>query len=280
VTTVVMTRDRWPDLAVSLPHHEGPVVLVDNGSRDGTPGLVRRHFPEVTVVELGRNQGAQARNVGVARARTSYVAFADDDSWWSPGALETAGDHLDRHRRLGLVAARILVGEQQLEDPVCAVMARSPLGWAADLPGPSVLGFVACDSVVRRRSFLRSGGFDEVVFFAGEEERVALDLATDGWGMSYVEDVVAHHHPSRVRDPAARDALIRRNRLLTAFMRRPWCVVAEAVREDLAAGPQARRATLAALRRLPPALRRRRAVPAAVERALRLLEEDAACACP
>jgi GT2 family glycosyltransferase len=280
VTTVVMTRDRWPDLSTSLPHHEGPVVLVDNGSRDGTPRLVRRHFPHVTVVELDANVGAQARNVGVQRARTPYVAFADDDSWWTPGALTVAADHFDRHPRLGLVAARILVGDDERLDPTCGVMAQSPLGTASDLPGPSVLGFVACGSVVRRRAFLRAGGFDEVVFFAGEEERVALDLVSDGWGLSYVDDVVAHHHPSRVRDPAAREALIRRNRLLTALMRRPWSVVNDLVRDDLRAGPRARQAAAAALVRSPRALRRRRAVPVAVERALRRLEVDAAYACP
>jgi len=87
VTVVVMTRDRWPDLQTSLPHHEAPVILVDNGSSDGTPRLVREHFPDIDVVELGENHGSGARNVGVDRAATPYVAFADDDSWWAPGAL-------------------------------------------------------------------------------------------------------------------------------------------------------------------------------------------------
>ena len=280
VTTVVMTRDRWPDLRQSLAYHEGPVVLVDNGSRDGTPHLVRRHFPHVRVVELDANLGAQARNIGVQQARTPYVAFADDDSWWAPGALATAAEHFDRHPRLGLLAARILVGRDGRLDPVCTVMARSPLGWDDDLPGPSVLGFVACGSVVRRDSFLRAGGFDKVVFFAGEEERLALDLACDGWALAYVDDVVAHHHPSPVRDPAAREVLIRRNRLLTAMMRRPWPVVADVVRDDLLAGGPARRAVAAAVARLPEALRHRRAVPAGVERALQRLEAHTTYACP
>jgi glycosyltransferase involved in cell wall biosynthesis len=42
VTVVVMTRDRWPDLAQTLPRHEAPVIVVDNGSTDETPALVRR----------------------------------------------------------------------------------------------------------------------------------------------------------------------------------------------------------------------------------------------
>jgi GT2 family glycosyltransferase len=276
VTVVVMTRDRWSDLRTSLPRHEAPVILVDNGSRDGTPALVREHFPEVEVVELYRNLGAVARNVGVARARTPYVAFADDDSWWAPGALERAAAVLDEHTRLALLAARVVVGEEERPDPTCALMEDSPLDRCADLPGPSVLGFLACAAVVRRDAFLGAGGFDDLVFFMGEEERLALDLAVGGWGLAYVDDVVVHHHPSSSRRPAARRARAARNRLLTALMRRPWTVVARATARELRAGPSGRRGIAQALPLTPRALVRRRVLPSDVERARRLLEQTSA----
>jgi glycosyltransferase involved in cell wall biosynthesis len=160
VSVVVMTRDRWPDLQATLSRHEAPVILVDNGSSDGTPELVRRHFPDVEVVELATNRGSVARNVGVERARTPYVAFADDDSWWAPGALAHAATLFDQHPRLAVLAGRTLVGPRQQPDPICELMAGSPLGRAADLPGPSVLGFLACGAVVRRDAYLAAGGFD------------------------------------------------------------------------------------------------------------------------
>src|SRR5947208_1837668 len=103
VTVVVMTRNRWPDLSQTLPRHEPPVVVVDNGSDDGTPDRVREAFPCVEVVALDTNLGAPARNIGVERARTPYVAFADDDSWWAPGSLERAARIFDAHPRLGLL---------------------------------------------------------------------------------------------------------------------------------------------------------------------------------
>jgi GT2 family glycosyltransferase len=272
VTVVIATRDRWSDLEQTLPHHEAPVILVDNGSSDGTPDRVRERYPHVDVVELPENRGAVARNIGVERAATPYVAFADDDSWWTPGALTRAADALDAHDRLGLLAARMLVGEQQRPDPVCALMADSPLGREPDLPGPSVLGFLACGAVVRKRAFLATGGFDDVIFFMGEEEMVALDLARMGWGLAYVEEVVARHNPSPARDPDARAALAARNHLLTLLMRRPWPVVAQTVAADLRGGPPGRRAVVSTARRLPRALARRRPVPAPVERAVRSLE--------
>ena len=271
VTTVVVTRDRWPDLRRSLPHHESPVVLVDNASTDGTPERVAEEFPHVRVIRLDENLGAVARNVGVVRARTPYVAFADDDSWWAPGATDRAADLFEQHPALGLVTGRILLGVEEVVDPMSEEMARSPLPRRGDLPGPSVLGFAACAAVVRRDAFLSAGGFDGVVFFAGEEERLALDLAAAGWDLAYVEGLVVHHHPSPVRDAAGRRSLIVRNDLLTSIMRRPWPVVLSTAGQALVSDAAARRGVARGVSRAHLALRRRRVVPPAVERQRRLL---------
>lgn len=166
----------------------------------------------------------------------------------------------------------MLVGTEQRRDPICAQMERSPLVRELDLPGPSILGFLACAAVVRREAFLAVDGFDDVVFFCGEEERVALDLAAAGWGLAYVDEVVAHHHPSPARDLRHRQVLAARNALLTAVLRRPWPVVASKVVETARSGGIGRSALAAVLPRLPRAVANRRALPARVEAARWLLE--------
>ncbi|MBA3294349.1 MAG: glycosyltransferase, partial [Geodermatophilaceae bacterium] len=221
VTVVVVTRNRRHELLQSLPRHEAPVLLVDNGSQDGTAAAVRRALPTVRVIELPGNVGGYARTIGARLATTPYIAFADDDSWWAPGALRRAVDYFDAHPRMGLLAARILVGPEDQLDPICKSMRDSALGWDPDLPGPSLLGFLACAAMVRREAFHAVGGFDQVVRFPGEEERVALDLAAAGWGLVYVDDIVVHHHPSSNREGSAqRRVSIVRSRLLTAVLRR------------------------------------------------------------
>jgi GT2 family glycosyltransferase len=275
VTTVIATRNRCQELRSSLPRHRGPVILVDNGSTDGTRDMVAREHPEVTLIPLSRNAGAVARNIGVQEAVTPLVAFADDDSWWAPGALERASAVFATSPRLAVVNGRILVGEDEVLDPTCDVMARSPLGTSDGLPGPSILGFVACGAVVRRSAFLLAHGFDDVIFFMGEEERLALDLMQLRWHLCYVDSVVAHHHPSADRDAASRErraALVARNQVLTAVLRRPW---SEVGRRGLAAarrGPAGRRGLGQAVARLPRAVRSRRPVGPHVEMAAKVVE--------
>ena len=277
VTVVVISRNRRADLLASLPRHEAPVVLVDNGSTDGTVQAVRDAHPEVSLLALGRNEGARGRTLGAARAGTPFVAFADDDSWWAPGDLARAVGIMRAHPRLALLNARILVGPEQRLDTICDEMAASPLGTAPDLPGPSLLGFVACAALVRTAAFEAVGGFDPVVRFPGEEERLALDLAEAGWGLSYVNRVTVHHHPSPHREaPAHRQAGMWRSRLLTALMRLPLGDVARVTSGAVASGRPGLTGLLGAVPAVPAALLRRRPVRAHVLDDLRRLSADAA----
>lgn len=281
VTVVIATRNRRHQLIRTLRHlHElipsPPVVVVDNGSTDGTIQAVRAQFAGVVVLALGRNYGAPARNFGVLAARTPYVAFSDDDSWWAPGALQRAAAVLDSHPRLGLVAARTLVGPAGRPDPVNPLMAASPLPRFPDAPGPSVLGFLACSAVLRRQAFCEVGGFSSLLFFMGEEQLLCYDLAAAGWERAYLNDVVSHHHPSPDRPDADRRRTVQlRNALLTAVLRRPlWVALTAAsqLAKDSVRDAVARSALRQALVRLPAALGRRAPLPAAVEQQIRMLE--------
>ena len=208
----------------------------------------------------------------MARADAPYVAFADDDSWWAPGAAIRAADVLDAFPRLGLVAGRILVGDEERDDTTSAEMARSPLGARDCLPGPRILGFVACGAVVRRSAFLGVGGFHPRLQTYGEETLLAVDLTAAGWLLAYVDDVVAHHHPAPERDHELRRRVEARNRLWFSWLRRPFAaalgatvpVVRAAVRD-----PATRLGTLDALRGARWVVRERRPVGRELELALR-----------
>lgn len=277
---MVATRDRWPELDRSLRMLREawpavPIVVVDNASTDGTAARTCRSHPGVSVLALPSNRGAAARNVGARWARTPFVAFCDDDSWWAPGALEEAAHLLRSNPALGLVAGRVLVGPDATLDPTSASMAAGPweLSWRRSPEGPrAVTGFLACAAVVRRSAFLAAGGFEPTFVIGGEEELVAADLATAGWALAYSPGAVAHHHPSSARDAAGRRSRLARNAALTAVLR--WSAVGSVRRwSRLVAGapvdPAGWRGLASACVALPWALAERRRAPAAIESAFR-----------
>jgi GT2 family glycosyltransferase len=267
IGVVIATRNRRDSLLRTLAAIEAlperpAIVVVDNASDDGTAEAVASGFPAVELLELGRNRGAAARNVGLERIGTPFVAFSDDDSWWEPGALRRAAATLGRHSAVGLLAARILVGAERRLDPVSALMeGPAPPG----LPGPRVNGFLACGAVVRREAFLAGGGFCERFLIGAEEALLAIDMRAAGWELCYAADVTAVHAPHSA-SRGERHWLLLRNELWTSWLRRPARralrdtaeLALAAVREDVA-----RRALLSAAGGLPWALRARRATRSA-----------------
>jgi N-acetylglucosaminyl-diphospho-decaprenol L-rhamnosyltransferase len=263
VTIVVATRNRPERLAETMRHHRAPVIVVDNGSDEPV------RVPGADVVRLDDNIGAAARNVGVERARTRYVAFADDDSYWESGSLQRAAALLRAHPRTALLSAEVRIGADRRLDPVSAEMAAAPLGTPPGAAGPAILGFLACAVVVRRDAFLAAGGFRPRLFVYGEEALLAMDLAAAGWRLSYAPSLLVRHFPTPSgRNQRGRRRIEARNRVLTALLRRPPSVVARTMADALGTHPAA---AFDVARNLRWALRHRRPLPAEVEGALRKL---------
>ncbi|MCC9305910.1 glycosyltransferase [Kitasatospora sp. RB6PN24] len=283
IGVVVITHNRREELLHSLAKlrelpERPPVVVVDNGSTDGTAEAVGRHFPAVRLLRPGRNLGACARNLAARTVDWTYLAFCDDDTWWTPGALARAADLLDTHPSVATVTARILLdlpGRRPVEDPIVAELRDSPVPGPPGLPWPVLGSFLAGATVIRSSAFRTAGGFSPRLWLGGEEELLAADLAATGWWLVYADELAVHHRPSALRDPTLRRRHGIRNTLWFSWLRRPvgrallrtaW--LACTVPRDAVSA----RAFADALAGLPWVLRERRQVPARVERGLRLLE--------
>lgn len=224
-TVVVLAHNRRARLLQTLRAlqqlpERWPVIVVDNGSSDGTAKAVSLEFPAVMLIRSRRNIGAAARNIAVAYAHTPYIAFCDADTCWLPGALQRAAGIMDANNKVGVVSGRIVESESGKVDPACTAMARSPLE-RENLPGPQILDFKTEGSVIRTRAFYEAGGFWPPFFSGGEEALMALDMADRGWRMVYMEDIITRRAPSvsRHRESELRREL--RNAIWTAWMRLP-----------------------------------------------------------
>lgn len=224
-TVVVITHNRRAQLmqtlrALGRSAPGWPVIVVDNGSSDGTSRAVSREFPAIMLIRSRRNIGAAARNIAVAYVHTPYVAFCDDTTVWEPGALQHAVAVLEEHPGIGVISPRVMQGDPPQLDPVCAVMALSPLE-KGSLPGPQVLSFLAHACVMRTRAFYDVGGYWPPLFVGGEEALMALDMAEQGWSMVYLENVVVRRRLARARNPRSIERRRLRNAVWVAWMRLP-----------------------------------------------------------
>jgi GT2 family glycosyltransferase len=209
VTVAVITHNRRAELARTLDRLEDlperpAVIVVDNGSADGSAAYVRWHYPAVTLITARTNLGAVGRNLALRRVTTPYVAFSDDDTWWDPGSLTLAADTLDAHPDVAAVTARIVVEPSGHDDPIMPELAGSPVPGRPGLPGPALLSIMAGASVLRADAFRTAGGFSPRLWLGGEEELLCTDLLSVGYHLCYLRgDRASPGIDGQGRDPAA-----------------------------------------------------------------------------
>jgi len=179
------------------------VIVVDNGSTDGSAAYVRSEHPGVRVLELDHNTGfAHAANQGLEAARGRFVALVNTDVVLAPEWLAAMSEALSTHPEAAAVACKILAlgdpgqvydaGDVLRRDGACEQRGR----FGADhgqwnQPG-EVFGACAAAALYRRTAVMSVDGFDERFFAYLEDVDLALRLALAGWRCRY-EPTIAYH---------------------------------------------------------------------------------------
>jgi GT2 family glycosyltransferase len=179
------------------------VIVVDNGSTDGSLEYLRAEHPEVRVLDLGDNTGfAHAANRGLAAAETEQVALINTDVVLAPDWLGRLSQSLLADPQAGAVACKMLslddptrvydAGDVLRRDGACEQRGRFMRDdgrW--DEPG-EVFGACAGAALYRRSAVLSVGGFDERYFAYLEDVDLALRLRLAGWTCRYEPAVALH----------------------------------------------------------------------------------------
>jgi GT2 family glycosyltransferase len=251
-------------LSLDYPRERLEVVLVDNGSRDGTAAMVRGSFPGVTVVERAENVGVSGWNDGFARGRGDWFLVLDDDCRIEGDALRRAISAAEAHE-----ADLVSFSVASAEDPGFRFERRYATG---------LLLFWGCAALISRRAVRSSGGFDPAIFVWAHEVEFTMRLLDAGLRHLYLPDVVAvHEKPPAAVDAPGRFAEVTNLRNLAYVAARllagPDAVTAAAnlllrgvIEGALQRAPEL---TLAVARGLLAGVRRRRPVGRAVSRLYR-----------
>lgn len=114
-----LVRECLRRVPASFGRFTGEVVVVDNGSHDGTPEMIAAEFPAVRLVATGRNLGfAAGNNRGLSAARGRTIVFLNPDTEAAPGALEVLAAALDGDATLGIVGPTLVNGDGSLQPSV------------------------------------------------------------------------------------------------------------------------------------------------------------------
>ena len=277
-----------PDcLAALLPQlpGEAEVVLVDNGSTDGTATWARDTHPAIRLVELPHNLGfAGGVNAGLRAARGQLLLLLNDDAFAEPGFVAALLDVMARQPEIGAASAVLLFAHRpELVASAGIRMRRDGLAldlWAgqpaASLPAePAPIMGPSGGAAIYRRALLEDVGLLEPGFFNYLED---VDLAwralLRGWRSVVVPGARARHVYSATSGQGSpfKQRLLGRNRLRTIARclpaeLLPSCLPAILAYDLLAIGyaavarqPAMIAGRLAALRDLPALLRERRAI--------------------
>ena len=138
------------------------VIVVDNGSTDGTDAWLETLGARVQRLRQDNLGPGPARNAGAARARGDYLAFLDSDDLWFPWTLECFADLIRQHERPAVLGAKLMSFTDEAE---LAAVREGPLVAEvfADYFASSRSGYFvgAGMSVLRREEFLRTGGYTD-----------------------------------------------------------------------------------------------------------------------
>ncbi|HXF61804.1 MAG TPA: glycosyltransferase family 2 protein [Caldilineaceae bacterium] len=177
------------------------VVLVDNGSTDGSAEWVAATFPQVRLICNRTNWGFAAANNQAIRATDSeLVALLNNDTVVEPGWLQALVSAMNTKATIGMCASKMLLASQpDTVDSAGIAIDRAGLAWgisgrAADLNQPRPVFGASAGAALYRRAMLDDIGlFDESFFLYLEDVDLAWRAQWGGWEAIFVPEAVVYH---------------------------------------------------------------------------------------
>jgi GT2 family glycosyltransferase len=224
-------------LAQTYPRTE--IIVVDNGSTDGSVGLLRKRYgAKIRVIVNRDNRGfTGGNNDGMAEAAGDYVALINNDATADPGWVAALVREAERDPRVGMCASKIVsYDDGAVIDSAGLLLSRDGLGRGRgrlerdgdpfDRPEDALMPS-GCAALYRRAMLDEIGTFDEAFFMYCDDVDLGLRGLVAGWRCRYVPDAVVRHRysASAGKYSLRKVFLVERNRVWVMLKSFPWALI-------------------------------------------------------
>jgi len=206
---VEYTRQCLEALIENTPDELYEVIIVDNGSTDGTKEFLNCLDGDLKIITNKTNLGfARACNQGASVAQGKYLVFLNNDTVPQPNWLEEMVEVVEAHQEVGIVGSKLLYPDGTIQHAGVVCDGRNPyhiyVGFPADHPAVNKLRefpFVsAACMLIRRDLFNLVGGFDEGYINGYEDVDLCLKVRNLKKKVMYCPTSVLYHYESVSED--------------------------------------------------------------------------------
>jgi GT2 family glycosyltransferase len=193
------------DAILRQSHQSFEIIVVDNGSTDGSVALVKESYPQVALVPLSCNYGFTGGNTeGLRHATGKYVALVNTDAILPQNWLHLMLEALESDEQIGFCSSRIIIARTNLIDSAgdsfTSAFTGTKIGELHDMNKFNERCYVpgACAAaVIYKRDMLDDIGFlDDDFFLNHEDTDLNLRAWLAGWKCLYIPEATVEHRVS------------------------------------------------------------------------------------
>lgn len=237
ISAVVITRNRKRILQHTIKNLlretelVDEIILVDNGSVDGTAEMIATKYPGIRLIRLSGNVGIpRARNIGALNAKRELLLFLDDDGTLDCSWLPYLARALSGNKHLAAISCKVVNisrrtssktthtpkpqetnKHQNHEKPYVATShlgieptskySRNKIGTCLLQPAYTFFGGAV---LMKKSAFISAGMFPEYFLYSGEEDDLSFRLIARGYWLAYCRQAVFTHYQLAKSDPDSR----------------------------------------------------------------------------
>ena len=183
------------------------VIVVDNGSTDGSSAMVRREFPTVTLIENERNLGfSEGNNRGIRRSKGNYIVLLNEDTEVDPNWLINLIEVAKSDEQIGILGCKLYYFQnRRIIQHAGGVIGKHAIsGHIGDgqvdtgqFDEIAYLDYVTGAAFMIRRELLDDIGLLDPIYFAYfEDTDICYRARKSGFKVVYVPSAIVYHHRS------------------------------------------------------------------------------------